>query len=273
MTQHTGVGERSGAPTVATVARAELRAVVRQGGMLPGLLLALVSGALTGAGTLTALKALSGQDTARASIAYVTPPIEAAGFVAIAVVVLVVVIHSGRAAQNGAFSSALLLVPRRTTLVGAKVVAAAVVSAMTVLAATSIIAAVSLAAAGSTSWIPQAVLAVISATSAAALSASVSLLVAVALGRVVPAILVVLGLWLLLPTALGLAAATAPAALAAFLASLLEGTPASLLGGATTVSTAPVNGYGRLVLGQLGLLLWAGALAVVATSLFRRRSL
>lgn len=241
--------------------------------MLLGLLLALAGGLVAGTGTLAALTFLGRDDVTRESIAYVTPPVEASGFVTTALLVLVTVMHSGRNTQSGSHTGALLLVPRRRVLLTAKAVAVAVVAGTAALVATAVTAVAAVAVAGSATWAPHALLAVVAATTAAALVTPLSLFVAVILNRAVPALLVVLALWLLLPTALGVAATAAPAPLAGLAAAASQATPASLLGLATTVSTTPVDGYGGLALGLVGLVVWAGALGVLTASVFSRRSL
>ncbi len=243
------------------------------GGMLPAAVLSSVCEVLAGGGAVAALTFFGRADTTRESIAYVTPPVEVAGFVAIALLSVSVVVHTGRSVQSGSVTGALLLQPARSTLLVARAAAVSSVVGVSVFVATTTVALLALAFAGSTAWVDHVLLAVVVATTAGALVSCVSVFVSFALGRAVPALLVFFALWLLAPVALGIAGASSLPWLARLAAAAVELTPASSLSAATTVSTAPVQGCAGIALGQLGLLVWSGALGVLALSIFRRRSM
>jgi hypothetical protein len=247
------------------VFRAEAARIRRRGGMPTGVIVAWCVGVLSSLGLLTVLVSLSES----ASQVLVTAPIEVGAFLSALVLATSVVFLVGRD-SSGHLLLALTLTPRRVRLHTSRAAAFASTGAVVCGSSAIVPAAAGIVVTGGTTAGP-ALLGVLLVTLAAAWMALLAFGIATLARRGGPAILIFIGLLVVLPLVLGSVGGALPPAMSAIVEGLLSANPTVLFLQATNASTIPTEGFVGILIGQLGLALWAASAATIGGYLFARR--
>lgn len=255
-----------------TVTKAEFYRSVRRGGLRRGLAVTAVAGTLAGLLTLAISTYLTEGQVGGASAITVTLPVEASTSTAAIAFSASAVIYFGRSVQNGTIPISLVLVPNRTRLLVALMVATATLGLATTLLVAIPIAISAVAFSSHTVELLPVVAGVLSGAIATALVALLALFIAILVRRAVSGILVYVGLWMVLPLLLTAVGPILPAWLNAVSTTLIQWTPTALLGQATTIPLSNASSAG-LLQGFVGLGLWSIVLGAAANAAFRRRSI
>ena len=207
------------------VFRAELRRLLRQGGLRRACLLALGLSVLLGVMTLLLIDQISGGQADDGTA--VTVPVETTASMAGIILGIAVTLHYGRLIQDGGVGTALALVPRRARLFSAQFLATGVVAAATATLAGSVTTLVAVAATG-TNGLGAALMAVAAGGIACALLAATAQATAYLVGGPVPALLTLVGWWIALPLALAAGSQFVAAPASQALTTFADWTPISI---------------------------------------------
>lgn len=255
-----------------TVINAELYRSVRRGGLRLGLVVTAVAGILAGLLTLVITTHLTEGQVGGASAITVTLPVEATTSTTAIAFSASAVIYFSRSMQNGTVPISLVLVPNRTRLLVALIVATATLGLATTLLVAIPIAISSVVFSSHTDELLPVVVGVLNGSIATALVALLALFIAIVVHRAVSGILVYVGLWMVLPLLLTAVGPILPPWLNAVSTTLIQWTPTALLGQATTIPLSNASSAGVLQ-GFVGLGFWSIVLGVAANAAFRRRNI
>ncbi|MCH1865194.1 hypothetical protein [Nocardioides sp. CFH 31398] len=241
---------------------AECRRLARQGGLRNASLVVAVLAAAVGVAAFAVLRYLSSGDAASATVV-ASVPVEATSSSFALLAALVVANWAGRDSQRGMLGVSVVVVPRRTALVGAQLGAVAAYGLATGVLVTGLVGVVVLAGGGG-AGAATVLGGVVAGSAAAALMLVLGYSVGRLCGGPMVAVLACLAWWMIIPLASGLASALLPEVVAEAVAWFVDVSPVTLLSQATTVSSVTATGVGDLVTGLVGLLGWSALLSAVA---------
>lgn len=261
---------RAPAQSTSLVARAEIRRLLRQGGLVAGLVVAMASGLATGLGSTVVVRQT--QPDAPGAWLIATPTAVAA-LVSGLVLALVTAVRFGGDARNGTLATTLALVPDRRRLVTAQTVAVAVVCGAVVGTVALVAGALATALNDDAAHTGAALLVgTVSGATSAAFLGVLALAVAVMTRHPVTAAVTLGVWWVALPMALSAVRVFLPGPLAALTHALLVTSPPMLAAEAAHPGTLAGASVASLLLGTAALGVWAAALVVGAHAVFVRRS-
>ncbi|WP_110240234.1 hypothetical protein [Nocardioides gilvus] len=261
---------RPPAQSTSSVARAEVRRLLRQGGLVTGLVVAAALGLASGLGSTVVVR--QAQPEAPGAWLIATPTAVAALVSGLALA-LAVAVRFGGDARNGTLAATLALVPDRRRLVTAQAGAVAVVCGAAVAAVALVAGAIAMNLNDDAAHTGSALLVgTLSGALSAALLGVLGLAVAVATRHPVVAGLTLAVWWLVLPMALSAARVFLPGPLSALTHALLVTSPPMLAAEAAHPGTLAGASVTSLLLGTGALCAWAAAATTGAHALFVRRS-
>lgn len=247
------------------VARAEVRRLLRRGGMRGGVIAAGVSGTALGLVTLLALTALMPD----AGHIAVTSPLEVGAFIANLVIAIAIVLAIGRD-NAGHLAIALAVTPARGRLYRARVIAVVLIAAP-VAAGASLTVGIIGSALDGFAHVGLVITGVLLCALAGASLAVVSFGIATLVRRSSAGLLALIGLLIVLPLIVGALGGLVPAQFSPVVQAIASATPANLMLQGIGVSTIPTNGLLPVLLAQAGLAAWAVAAAAASRLAFVRR--
>lgn len=253
--------------TVSSVFGAEARRMGRRGGLRTNLIASASAGVALG---MVSLVGMIWASESRERV-WATSSME------LAIVVTTLLIMVGASllgSRDSAHSgSAAVLVPQRTRLLVGRMAAVAALAAATgavVAAVTGGVGALIVADAG---VLPPVASAVVLAAALSASTATVAYALSSILRGFGAAILVSLVLFVIAPLLLALGSGVLPAPFSGLGTTIGDLLPLALLVKAIGVTPVATTGVGPILLGQVGLMLWAGVLAWIAIARFRVQDL
>jgi hypothetical protein len=249
------------------VIRAEVHRLLRKGGVPIPVLVAVTSGLAGGILTMLVMESLATEPTR----VMTTTSVETGAFVCALVLSVAAVFAVGRD-HTGQLGLALSLTPKRERLFTARLLSWAALTATSTAFVTIVIAGLGLVLSRGNfagSALVSVAATVVGSTSMVLIAVALAHLV----GRAFGAVLLLIGVNLLLPLAVFAVGAMIPEQAAGTIDSFVNMTPTPLFMQAISATTVEELGPGRLLLGQLGLAVWAVVLGGLALSVFRRRNL
>ncbi|MFJ5697207.1 hypothetical protein [Arthrobacter sp. NPDC093139] len=249
------------------VAWAELRRLLRKGGVPIPVIVAITAGLVSGIATMLIMKSLAPEPNR----VLTTTSVETGAFVGALVLSVAAVFAVGRD-HTGQLGLGLSLTPKRERLFMARALSWAALTATTTALVTIVLAGLGLILSEG-NYAESGMLSV-----AATVVASTSVvLIAVALahlvGRAFGAVLLLIGVNVLLPLVVFAVGAMIPEQAAGAVDALVNVTPTPLFIKAISATTLEELGLGSLLIGQLGLAVWVLVLGGLALTVFRRRNL
>ncbi|WP_326967158.1 hypothetical protein [Arthrobacter sp. CG_A4] len=253
--------------SLGAVTRAEAHRLLRKGGVPTPVIVAITAAVAAGILTMFVIKSLAPEPTG----VMTTTSIETGAFVSALVLSVAAVFAVGRD-HTGQLGLALSLTPKRERLFMARALSWAALTAASTAFVTIVLAVLGFILSGG-GFAGSGLLGV----TAAVVGSTSMVLVAVALahlvGRSFIAVLLLIGVNILLPLAVVAVGAMIPAQAAGAVDALVNVTPTPLFMQAISATTVQDLGLGRLIIGQLGLAVWALVLGGLALTVFRRRNL
>lgn len=252
------------------VARAEVRRLLRQGGLVTAIVLAAVLGVASGIGSAVGVR----QAQPEASGAWlVATPTAVAALVSAWTLALAVALRGGGDARNGTLATTLALVPDRRRLLTAQSCAVALVCGTAASAVALVAGTIATTLNDDAAHTGTALLVgTLSGGSSAALLGILALAVAILTRHPVIAAVTLGVWWLVLPLALSAVRVFLPDPLAALTHALLVTSPPMLAAEATHPGTLAGVSVSSLLLGTTALGAWALALVTGAHAVLVRRS-
>lgn len=252
--------------SAAAVTRAEVKRMLRQGGLRRAAVVTVAISVIFGVGALLLLDQISGGQTQGVS----GIPVESTSSLAGILMGLSVALHYGRLAQDGGIASALPLVPDRKRLLLAQFLATACGAFSVALLAAGVTALIT--GVVTQSLAPGAALAAIAAGGlAAALLALMAQATAYLAGGPVPALLIILGWWVFVPFMCAALSQMVAPSIARLLTLLGDWTPVSIQVRATSLGDLQASSVGPLVEDFGALALIAGILVWASIHVLSRR--
>lgn len=249
-----------------TVARAEQRRLLRKGGVPVPVIVAIGVGLLIGVSTMLIMRAISPEPNR----VMITTSIEVAAFVSALILSIATVFAVGRD-HTGQLGIALTFTPNRRRLFTARALSWAMVTASTTALLTCVLLAIGLIFSGGAfagSGILSVVATVVGSTSVVLIAMALAHLV----GRAFGAVLLLIGINVILPLLVFGVGAMIPQQASSLVDIMLDLTPTPLFIKAISATTVPELGAVPLLIGQLGLAIWAVSLGALAAKVFQRRN-
>lgn len=250
------------------VAAAEVRRAVSAGGMRAALVLGTALATLSGIGSAVLVRSFAADSE---GTILVTLPIEVAAVIAGAWFAIANVAYFARDARTGMLPTSLLLVPNRTRLFLARLMAAGVLGTCAALVTLSLTGAGALLLNGSIPGsLAAAVGGVVIGSLAVAAFALFGYFFATAVPRPTVATVLFLVVVVVVPLVVGIAGYAAPVGIAPLITAASNALPSVLLVKAVGVSTMSTLGAGPVLTGLVGIIAWSLTMGLVAAAVFRR---
>lgn len=253
--------------SLGAVTLAEARRLLRKGGVPIPVIVALTAALASGILTMLIMRSLAPEPNR----VMTTASIETGAFVSALILAVAAVFAVGRD-HTGQLGLALSLTPKRERLFMARVLSWAALTAVSTTFVTIVLAGLGLVLSGgdfAVSGLLGVAVTVVGSTSMVLIAVALAHLV----GRAFGAVLLLIGVNLILPLVVFAVGAIIPERAAGAVDALVNVTPTPLFMRAISATTVEELGLGPLLIGQLGLAVWAFVLGGLALTVFRRRNL
>lgn len=253
--------------TLGAVTRAEAHRLLNRGGVPVPIFVAITAALTAGVLTMLIIKSLA-PETPKV---LTTTSIETGAFVAALVLSIAAVFAVGRD-HTGQLGLALSLTPNRDRLFTARLLSWVALTVFVTVLVTIVIAVLGILLSEGRFTGPALLgvgVAVVGSTSMVLMAVTLAHIV----GRAFGAVLLLVGVNLFLPLAVFTVGSMIPQQAANAVDALINVTPTPLFIRAISASTIDDLGLGHLLMGQLGLMVWALVMGTTALAVFRRRTM